>query len=302
MGLLLASIPSPDSASISIGPLELRAYGLMIALGVILAVWVAGKRFEAKGIGTMDDMQAIALWAVPAGVIGARLYHVVTDWQRFEDSPLDALKIWEGGLGIWGGVLLGVLVGVWQARKRGIPTLPGLDAVAPAIALAQAVGRWGNWFNQELFGRPTDLPWGLEIDPSRRPEGYEQFETFHPTFLYESLWLVALATLLLLIDTRRPLRPGRLFALYVAGYTFARFFIEGLRIDEANTIAGLRVNEWVSAIVFALSAGFLVVDWWRHRGEPAPAAPVPAEGEAEAEAAADGEVDAGADARTDTEG
>jgi prolipoprotein diacylglyceryl transferase len=294
---VLASLPSPDSGSISIGPLELRAYGLMIALGVILAVWVAGKRFEAKGIGTMDDMQAIALWAVPAGVIGARLYHVVTDWQRFEDSPLDALKIWEGGLGIWGGVLLGVLVGVWQARKRGIPTLPGLDAVAPAIALAQAVGRWGNWFNQELFGGPTDLPWGLEIDPSRRPEGYEQFATFHPTFLYESLWLVALAAVLLLIDTRRPLRPGRLFALYVAGYTFARFFIEGLRIDEANTIAGLRVNEWVSAVVFALSAGFLVVDWWRHRGDPV-AEPADEAAPAETDDAGDDEVDS-ADADAD---
>jgi prolipoprotein diacylglyceryl transferase len=269
MGSILASIPSPSSGSISIGPLELRAYGLMIALGVLLAVWVAGKRFEAKGIGTAEDMQYIALWAVPAGVIGARLYHVVTDWQKFEDSPLDAVKIWEGGLGIWGGVALGVAVGVWAGRRRGVPALPGLDAVAPAIALAQAVGRWGNWFNQELFGRPTDLPWGLEIDLRHRPPGYESFETFHPTFLYESLWLVVLALGLLWIDTRRPLRPGRLFVLYVAGYTAVRFFIEGLRIDEANTIAGLRVNEWTSLIGFVLSAGFLVVDWWRHRGEPA---------------------------------
>jgi phosphatidylglycerol---prolipoprotein diacylglyceryl transferase len=265
---LLASIPSPSSGTLSIGPLELRAYGLMIALGVIVAVWMAGKRFEAKGIGTMEDMQAIALWAVPAGVIGARLYHVITDWQRFEDAPLDAFKIWEGGLGIWGGVALGVAVGVWRGHKRGIPIGPGLDSVAPAIALAQAIGRWGNWFNQELFGRPTTLPWGLEIDLPHRPAGYEQYETFHPTFLYESLWLVLIAGVLLWIDTKRPMRPGRLFVLYVALYTFGRFWIERMRIDEANTILGLRVNEWTSSIICLLAVGFLVVDWLRHRHDP----------------------------------
>jgi prolipoprotein diacylglyceryl transferase len=275
---LLASIPSPSSGTISIGPLELRAYGLMIAIGVIVAVWVAGKRFEAKGIGTMEDMQAIALWAVPAGVIGARLYHVITDYQRFEDHPFDAVKIWEGGLGIWGGVFLGVLVGIWRARKRGIPTGPGLDAVAPAIALAQAIGRWGNWFNQELFGRPTTLPWGLEIDVSKRPAGYLSDETFHPTFLYESLWLVVIALVLLWLDTRRPMRPGRLFALYVAMYCFGRFWIERMRIDEANKILGLRVNEWTSGIGFLLAAGYLLVDWLRHRHEPPVEEPVDGDG------------------------
>jgi prolipoprotein diacylglyceryl transferase len=266
----LASIPSPESGAIHIGSLQLRMYGLMIALGVIAAVWLFGKRLEAKGIGTKDDATAIALWGVPAGIIGARLYHVITDWQRFDGDPGKIFRIWEGGLGIWGGIALGVAVGLWQGHRRGVPLLPGLDAVAPALPLAQAIGRIGNWWNQELFGRPTDLPWGLEISLDNRPAGYGQYATFHPTFLYEALWNVLLCVVLVKVDEARKLRPGRVFVLYVAGYTFARFFVEGLRVDEANTIAGLRVNEWVSAIVFLLAAGFLVVDWVRHRGEPVP--------------------------------
>jgi len=266
--VLLASLPSPSSGSISLGPLELRAYGVMIALGVLAAVWLLGRRLAAKGIGTAEDAQYIALWGVPAGIVGARLYHVITDWQRFEDSPLDALKVWQGGLGIWGGIALGVAAGLWAARRRGVPLLPGLDAVAPALALAQAIGRWGNWWNQELFGEPTDLPWALEIDPEHRPEGYEQYATFHPVFLYESLWNFLLCGALLLIDKRWRVRPGRLFAMYVAGYTFMRFWLEGLRIDPANSIAGLRVNEWVSLVIFLASVGFLVVDAVRHRDDP----------------------------------
>jgi prolipoprotein diacylglyceryl transferase len=265
---LLASIPSPSSGSIHIGSLQLRMYGLMIALGVIAAVWLFGRRMEQKAIGTRDDAASIALWAVPAGVIGARLYHVITDWQLFRDDPVRVFYIWEGGLGIWGGIALGVAVGLWRAAKKGIPLLPAADCAAPALALAQAIGRLGNWWNQELFGRPTDLPWGLEISPSNRPDGYEQFATFHPTFLYEALWNLGLCLALVAIDRRFRLRPGRLFVMYVAGYTFARFWIEGLRIDSANEFAGLRVNEWVSAIVFLLAAGFLVVDWLRHRHDP----------------------------------
>lgn len=267
---MLATIPSPSSGTLEIGPLQLNAYGLMIAIGVIAAVWLAGRRFEEKGIGTRDDMSYIALWAVPAGVIGARLYHVATDWQLFEDDPGKIVRIWEGGLGIPGGILLGVVVGVLAGRHRHVPLGWGLNCVAPALALAQAIGRIGNWWNQELFGRPTDLPWGLEISLDNRPAGYGQYATFHPTFLYEALWNVLLCVVLVKVDEARKLRPGRVFVLYVAGYTFARFFVEGLRVDEANTIAGLRVNEWVSAIVFLLAAGFLVVDWVRHRGEPVP--------------------------------
>jgi prolipoprotein diacylglyceryl transferase len=271
-----ASIPSPDSGAIHIGSLQLRAYGLMIALGVIAAVWLSGRRMAQRGIATQEDASAIALWAVPAGIIGARIYHVITDPELFRGQWYKALYIWEGGLGIWGGIALGVAVGLIVAKRRGLPLLPLLDCVAPALALAQAIGRWGNYWNQELFGGPTTLPWGLEIDLANRPAGYEQYTTFHPTFLYESLWNLALCGALLWIDKYHRLRPGRLFVLYVAGYTFARFFIERLRIDDANTILGLRVNEWVSAIIFLGATAFLVVDWWKHRGE-APAELMPSE-------------------------
>ena len=269
---LLASIPSPDSGAIHIGPLQLRAYGLMIALGVVAAVWLTGKRVADRGIGKAEDISAIALWAVPAGIIGARIYHVITDPQLFKGHWYRVVYIWEGGLGIWGGIALGVAVGLWVARRRGIPLLPLLDAAAPALALAQAIGRWGNYWNQELFGRPTTLPWGLEIDIQNRPDGYTQYSTFHPTFLYESLWNLALCGVLLLIDRRHRLRPGRLFVVYVGGYTLARFFIERVRIDTANKILGLRVNEWVSALIFLGAAGFLAVDAWRHRNDEPPAA------------------------------
>jgi prolipoprotein diacylglyceryl transferase len=275
LALVVASLPSPSSGALHIGSLQLRMYGLMIALGVIAAVWLTGRRMEDKGIGTRDQMAAIALWAVPAGIIGARLYHVITDWQRFEHDPVRALYIWEGGLGIWGGIALGVAVGAWRAKKLGIPLAPALDAVAPALPLAQAIGRLGNWWNQELFGRPTDLPWGLEISPEHRPTGYEGFETFHPTFLYEALWSLLLVVVLIWIDRKGWLRPGRLILVYVAGYTFARFFIEGLRIDDANEIAGLRVNEWVSVVVFAIAVGWLVIDAVLHRHDPKVAAVEP---------------------------
>jgi prolipoprotein diacylglyceryl transferase len=264
---LLASIPSPSSGAIHIGPLQLRAYGLMIALGVIAAVWLTGKRFVQKGIGSTDDVSYIALWAVPAGIIGARLYHVITDWELFRDDPARAIRIWEGGLGIWGGIALGTAVGVWAAKRRGIPVLIAMDCAAPALALAQAIGRWGNWWNRELFGRPTDRPWGLEIPLANRPAGFEQYQTFHPTFLYESLWNLFLCGALLWIDKRFKVRPGRLFVMYVAGYTAMRFWIERLRIDPANKILGLRVNEWTSLVLFTASVVFLIVDHVRHRND-----------------------------------
>jgi prolipoprotein diacylglyceryl transferase len=273
--VLLASIPSPSSGAIHLGPFQLRAYGLMIALGVIAAVWLGTKRHVARG-GHPDDLSKIALWAVPAGVIGARIYHVITDWKRFRGDWFRAFKIWEGGLGIWGGIALGVVAGMWVARKRHIEFVPLLDAVAPALPLAQAIGRWGNWWNQELFGRPSDLPWAVRIDVDHRPPGYENQATFHPTFLYESLWNFALVGALLWVDHRlgRRIRPGNLFWAYVAGYTFARFFIERMRIDEASKILGLRVNEWVSAIVFLGAVGIFVV---RQRAWSPDAALEPAE-------------------------
>jgi len=266
---LLASIPSPSSGSIEIGPLKLNAYGLMIALGVIAAVWLASRRAEARGVATAEDFNSIALWAVPAGVVGGRLYHVITDWERFEGRRLDMVKIWEGGLGIWGGIALGVAVGLWRAKVRGLAVGEVLNCAAPALALAQAIGRWGNWFNQELFGRPTDLPWALEVsDATARAAGHPAGTTFHPTFLYESLWCLVLCVALVRLDARRNFRPGRLFFVYAAGYSAARFFIEGLRIDDADEIAGLRFNQWTSLVVVALSAGFLVLDA-RRAGRPA---------------------------------
>lgn len=264
---LLASIPSPSSGSISIGPLDLRAYGLMIALGVIAAVWLLGRRFEEKGVGDADDASAIAVWGVVAGIIGARLYHVATEWPRFSDDLGSIAKIWEGGLGIPGGLLAGVGVGLWQANRRGIAPMVALTCVAPALPLAQAIGRWGNWFNQELYGRPTDLPWALEIDDAHNLD-YPSGTTFHPTFLYESLWNFALCGLLLWIDKRFRLGPGRLFACYLIGYGTGRFWIEALRIDptEASDVLGMRWNQWVALAAVVAGAIWL----WRTKGQKWP--------------------------------
>ena len=255
---IVAAIPSPSSGSLHLGPFQLRAYGLMIALGVIAAVALGGRRLEWAGTGKRDDLAAAAMWGVPAGVIGARLYHVATDWKSFKGDWGRVFKIWEGGLGIWGGIGLGVIVGVWAMRRRSVSAANTLGAVAPALALAQAIGRWGNWWNQELFGRPTTLPWALKIDPANRPAAYANSATFHPTFLYESLWNLALCGALLWIDRRYRPRPLRLFAMYVAGYTVARFFIERLRVDKASLLLGLRVNEWVAALIFLAAVAYLV--------------------------------------------
>ena len=254
----LASLPSPSSGSLELGPLRLNAYGLMIALGAIAATWLMGRRLETRKWGTRDDASSIAIWAVPAGVIGARLYHVITDWQRFEGRWIDAIKIWKGGLGIWGGLVLGTIVGLWVAKRRGLNVSQVLTTVAPALPLAQAIGRFGNWFNQELFGRPTTLPWGLEIDDKHLPKGYESGTLFHPTFLYESLGCLLLVFVLLQVDRRVNLKPGRLFAMYAAGYALLRFFVEGLRIDPAKSAGGLRLNQWVSIVVFAVAVAIVV--------------------------------------------
>ena len=257
---MIASIPSPPSGTLDIGPISLNAYGLMIALGVVAAVWLTGRRFEEKGIGTRDDVSAVALWSVLAGVVGARLYHVVTDWERFENDLGDIPRIWEGGLGIPGGITLGVLVGVWLIRKRGIPAGPALTAVAPALALAQSIGRLGNWFNQELYGRATDLPWALEIDDEHLPPGVASGTTFHPTFLYESLWNLGLCFTLLWIDRRFAPQRGRLFAMYVAGYGLGRFWIEGLRIDDAKEFGPFRLNQWMALVLIAGGLIYLCAD------------------------------------------
>lgn len=262
---LLAEIPSPSDNEIVLGPFHLRAYGLMIAIGVLAAVEIARRRWRSRG-GDPDDMTAIALWAVPAGLIGARVYHLITDWSRYEGRRLDMLAVWNGGLGIPGGLVAGVLVGLWVGYRRGIRLPVGLDAVAPAIPVAQAIGRLGNWFNQEIFGRPTELPWALRVDDVVAGRaGYPPGTTFHPTFLYEGLWNLTLAGLLVLLDRRRIVRPGRLFALYVAGYAVGRFLVESLRVDEATEILGLRVNTWISALTFIAVAVFLLATGLRRR-------------------------------------
>lgn len=252
---LIASIPSPSNNSI--GPFTL--YGLIIAIAVVAAVWLGQRRWMAVG-GAEDDISAIAVWGVPAGVIGARIYHVITDWQLFEDRSFwQIFNIRAGGLGVPGGMLLGMVVGVMVARRRGIPLRSVLDAAVPSLPLAQAIGRWGNWFNQELYGSPTDLPWGLEIDPAHRPEAFATEETFHPTFLYESLWNFGLVGVMIWIDRKGWLPRGRLIAVYLLGYGVARLWLETVRIDPANEIAGLRVNIWMS---LALIVGGLIVLAW----------------------------------------
>ncbi len=250
--MLIFAIPSPSSGSIDIGPLTFRAYGLMIAFGVLAAVWLAGKRFAERGYHP-DHASGLAMWAVPAGLVGARLYHVVTDYQKFQGQWIDVFKIWEGGLGILGGIIAGVIAGAAYARKHDLPTDMVAGVVAPALPLAQAIGRWGNWFNQELYGSPTDLPWGLRIDPENRPGELPDVETFQPTFLYESLWNFALVLVLLRVDRTKRLKPWGLFAGYLAGYSTGRLWIESVRIDHANQILGLRVNLWVFSAVLILS-------------------------------------------------
>jgi prolipoprotein diacylglyceryl transferase len=248
MSPVLASIPSPSANGFSIGPVFLHAYGLCYVAAVAAAVWICSRRWEAIG-GSRELVQECALWGFPAGILGGRLYHVVTSWNEVPHTWWGPFAVWKGGLGIWGGIVAGVLVGLWRVRRHGAAMAPMLDAAAPAILVAQAIGRVGNYFNQELFGGPTSLPWGLEIDAAHRPAGYLQYATFHPTFLYEAIWNILLAGALVLLGRRRSIRPPGLFALYVAGYSAFRIFEETLRVDPAHHLLGLRLNLYVAAVV-----------------------------------------------------
>ena len=267
------SIPSPGNGVWHLGPLPLRAYALAIVAGIIAAVWIADKRWIARG-GAPNEIADLAIWAVPFGMIGGRIYHVLTDWELYfgeDKNPVTALYVWRGGLGVWGAIAMGALGVVIGARLKGIKLLPVMDAMAPGVLVAQALGRWGNYFNQELFGRPTDLPWALEIDAGHRPAGYLDEPTFHPTFLYESLWCLAAAVLVIWADRRFKLGHGRVVALYVMAYTAGRAWIEMLRIDsvQLDNVLGLRWNVWTSIILFVLALAFFLWSRRRHPGREA---------------------------------
>ncbi len=249
---MIASIPSPSSGTIDIG-IQLHVYGILLAIGVVIAATMAERRWKRWGHDP-HDFQSIVVVVVIFGVVGARLYHVISDYQLFEGHWLRAFEIWKGGLSIWGVVLGGTLGVIVMCRRKHLDTLGLMDAIVPGLVVAQALGRWGNWFNQELFGEPTTLPWGLEIDPANRPQGFKEFATFHPTFLYESLFCVALLLVLLQVERRYRLKRGQLGAIYAMGYTFGRFWLEHLRIDDANLVLGFRVNAWVSVICFVVAA------------------------------------------------
>ncbi|WP_405780702.1 prolipoprotein diacylglyceryl transferase [Streptomyces sp. NBC_00859] len=258
--MILAYLPSPSQGVWHLGPFPIRAYALCIIAGIFAGVWLTGRRWAARG-GNRDHIADIALWAVPFGVLGGRLYHVITDPELYFTAgkqPIRALYIWDGGLGIPGAVALGA-VGAWLGcRRRGIALADFADAAAPGLVLAQAIGRWGNYFNQELFGGPTHLPWALLIDPAHRPGSSPSVGLYHPTFLYESLWDLGVMALLLWLDRRYRPRRGRLFACYVLAYTTGRAWIEALRIDHANHFLGLRLNDWVSVALFAGAVVYLV--------------------------------------------
>jgi prolipoprotein diacylglyceryl transferase len=258
-------IPSPSLSSFSVGPLTIHFYALCIITGIAAAIWIGRKRYANLG-GNPDDVSEVAIWAVPFGIIGGRIYHVVTSPSQYFGSngnPIDALRIWEGGLGIWGAISLGA-VGAYlyfKTHKTSLNFRQLLDSLAPGVIVAQAIGRIGNYFNQEVFGKPTELPWGLEIDSVNRPNGFESYSTFHPTFLYELLWCLVIAVLLIKLPgflKKITAQQGDVFALYVFGYTAGRVWIETLRIDEANLILGLRLNIWVSLIVLITASAYLI--------------------------------------------
>lgn len=279
-GLAAWSIPSPSDGVWNLGPIPLRGYALCIIAGIIAAIIIGERRWVARG-GRSGDVQDLALLAIPFGLVGARLYHVATDWQQYFGAggdPVAALYVWRGGLGIWGGIAFGALGIYLGARAKGVRFSAVLDTLAPGVLVGQAIGRWGNWFNQELYGSPTDLPWGLEIDPANWPTDcdyppgsgtctFEVGTTFHPTFLYECLWALGAFAVLLWLEKRFRLGYGRVMAVYVMLYTAGRAWIEYMRIDDVqlDDVLGLRWNVWMSIVLFVL-AGLYV--WWSSRRHP----------------------------------
>lgn len=261
----LASFPSPSRGVWEIGPIPIRAYALFIIVGIIVAIWWGEKRLQARG-GRAGEVIDIAVYAVPFGLVGGRLYHVATDWYRYfgpGKNPVEALYIWQGGLGIWGAIALGGVGALLGCRRKKIPLAVFADSVAPGIVTAQAIGRIGNYFNQELYGAHTTLPWGMEVfqrvnPDTGQPDQLNGISTgvplpespVHPTFLYELIWNLLVALFVVLMDRRLRLGHGRAFALYVAGYTLGRTWIELMRSDDATHVFGVRINVWVSILVF----------------------------------------------------
>ena len=289
LAYILASIPPPPGNGFGIGPLFFHFYGLCIALGILAAFWLGSRRWRQAG-GNPADLEVPGIAAVVAGFLGARLAYVSTHLGDYEGRWLHILAIWEGGLALYGGLTLGLLTGIWVARRRGLPVLRVLDAAVPGIPLAQALGRWGNYFNQELFGTPTTLPWALEVEEPYRPERYAQYSTFHPTFLYESLWNLAVVGLLLQISRLGRLRTGSLTLCYLALYGTGRFFLELIRTDTTFRFLGLSRNAWVSVAVVLGSVTWLLLRERRRPGEPAAGASA-REGEPPAGTGGDGGVE-----------
>jgi prolipoprotein diacylglyceryl transferase len=263
---VLAYIPSPHTGIVHLGPLQLHMYGLTLLVAILACIWLTGKRWVALG-GEWDLVTRVAVWGVGFGVVGARAYHDITSWGEVPSPKWQGIfEVWKGGLGVWGGIFLGTLVGTQVVRRSGANVGLFMDAVAPGLLLAQGIGRIGNWWNQELYGKPTTLPWALKIDTAHLPTDpkYALYTTFHPTFLYELIWDVVGVVVLIYVGRRFTIRPPSLFALYVAWYCFGRFFEELLRIDPAHHILGLRLNAWVSAILFFAAAIYFV--WHQRRG------------------------------------
>jgi prolipoprotein diacylglyceryl transferase len=273
-----AFIPSPSQSGFHLGPLMIHVYGLMYVLAVLAAVVITRRRWKAAG-GDPELVYEVAMWGFPAGLIGGRIYFLITTPSQIPDHWWGAFAIWKGGLGIWGGIAAGVAAGLWVLYRRldRFNVRRFMDAAAPSLLVAQSFGRVGNYFNQELFGGPTKLPWGLKIDPAHRPPGYAQYATFHPTFLYEIVWNLSLAAFLVWLGHHRRIRPPGLFALYVAGYSGFRIFEETLRVDYSNHILGLRLNFFVATLLCIAGLVWFVAiqrqwPWWPGEPPHAPAA------------------------------
>ena len=273
---MIASIPSPSSNGIGIGPFEIHAYGLMYAFAVAAAVIIVTRRWRNLG-GNPDLPWEVAIWAFPAGLIGGRLYFDITSFNEMPHTWWGPFAVWDGGLGIWGGIAGGAAVGIWRVHRAGVSVPAFMDCTAPALLVAQAIGRVGNYFNQELFGGPTNLPWALQISPEHRPEGYIHFATFQPTFLYEIIWNLGLAGFLVWLGHHRKIRPPGLFALYVTGYSAFRIFEESLRVDPAHYILGQRLNFWVAIALTLVGIAWFVYPQRNRPGADDPPIVLPAD-------------------------